>query len=236
MKTASPSRLRFKYVARPCTVSHQLPDNSHCCSFHVALILHDPITFQDMREEDGCTWENNPPPPTSYSSFSISCHVRKASEGSEVMWETYEAGYFQAAESWSENDASHVNGMPTLQKTFSFLQALMCIMHEWKIWGFHLGSEYLRFVNTTVSTVAQRSSVCAFMVTLRNGSPSSQTCTPPSPPSPKHNAIIQGKWVNQQWNEHELIIPPNLLSVTLIQGSWILKRNLHSERCVSWIC
>ncbi len=177
-------------------LSHQPPHNSHCCSSRVSLILHDPITFQDVREEDGCTWENNPP--TSRCGISISCHERKATKGSEFTWGKYEnIQSVQEAHECHGHITEHIFQHQCVSFTGGNLKTtFVFVLH---VWAF----------KTALSLQWHTNLPFKFFLRWHQA----YDPLPPHPCHPKHNAIFQGNWVNQQWKQEELIIPQNLLSV-----------------------
>ena len=155
----------------------QPPVYSHCRSSLLSLTLHDPITFRDAREDDGCTWENKTTTdPSSQHSpsrcgISISCHERKATRGSEFMWGKYESfslsGRRQSFGARMMQGASMPRthlfvahspvGKPKKKKRFHLLTAcVICRDHS------------------TVSTAAHKSSIYMFMLT--------SSVWPPPPP------------------------------------------------------
>ena len=172
-------------------LSHQPPHNSLCCSSPVSLILHhDPITFQDVREEDGCTWELHPPTHSNPSQLiparcriSISCHERKSPMGSEFMW-----GNYENISSRRKNDAKlHITEFSSFTSEKKCLH--LCTCEPLKPQHRHTNLPFI------------------FSRWHRAYDP-----LPPNPCHPKHNAIFERNWVNQ-WNQDELIILTNLLSV-----------------------
>lgn len=131
----------FRHVS---ILPQQPPVNSHCCSSLLSLILHDPIAFQDAREDDGCTWENKTTTdPSSQHSpsccgISISCHRRKATRGSEFMRGKYESFSFLVEDSRSVQESCKMHEcrghnylwpIPTSWKTSK--SAFIFLLHVW---------------------------------------------------------------------------------------------------------
>lgn len=187
----------------------QPPVYSHCRSSLLSLTLHDPITFRDAREDDGCTWENKTTTdPSSQHSpsrcgISISCHERKATRGSEFMWGKYESfslsGRRQSFGARMMQGASMPRthlfvahspvGKPKKKKALSSSYC-MCDLPR---------PQHSLYGSTQILHLY-------VYVDIKRMTPS----PPKNPRHPKCKAIFQGNWVNQQWNQDELIIPSKL--------------------------
>lgn len=182
-------------------LSHQLPDNSCCSASPVALILNDLIKFQDVGD-------NNPRHPHKNPSVGFQFHAMRKRQP-RVQSSCEESmrifpGRRQSVSATMMQDA----WMPPLVLIF-FPPPVLNLYHQWNIWcrlsSFHCMSQLLK----TTQIFHLFDLFIYFYSQTEHMTPA-----PLSLAIPNTMPSFRGKWVNQQWNEDELIMPHNLLWVT----------------------
>lgn len=102
----------------------------------MSLIIHDPITFLDVREEDGCMWENNPPPTTDspHSHPTVGFQFHAMGERHPGVQSSCEENKRIFSGSKCNNNARHLNATVVLLsafnvfKTWNRLSSFYCIV------------------------------------------------------------------------------------------------------------
>lgn len=122
-------------------------------------------------------------------------HVRKA-------WEYFLAEDSQSVQQWCKTHECH-------RYFWSSFPPVLNLYHQWNIWrrlsSFHCMSQLLK----TTQIFHLFDLFIYFYSQTEHMTPA-----PLSLAIPNTMPSFRGKWVNQQWNEDELIMPHNLLWVT----------------------